>query len=256
MKKDFILDKIASMINSYKGSYGKVDQGGTISFYSKSGADWRTRETDEMFEICIQGSRKGKDNNRDWKDNFNFLPTKEMIKGDKRYKAHAGHVRQAMIVYSTMLNLIKNKYNAGKDIVICGHSLGANVAEIIRFMLLDNIKDVNQRIYCIVAGSSRTFNRSARNKFNVEVNNYIWLNLRNDIVHYLPPALFMTYHLKNKIQIGEKKSIIKLLFGYKKWKANDFDHNPKDYYNVFKESSIVYILAKGDSLVKVNLRRA
>lgn len=241
-KKDFLLKIDAMIAMTYKGNHGNYDIGMQQKWYDVDAVQWYTCNYEEAFYICIQGSRSSQDNNQDWKENKKFKQVK--FKYDEEIKIHKGHYKQAETLFRKMKKTIEEWYNyhiydAPRNIVICGHSLGGALAQILPMFLLYNTFVNLEDVAVVTEGAPRSYNKAGRDCFNDNVGYSIRLVNADDPVTRVPFKwmLFWRYwHVANKIQIGKKAGWRRLLpWNYKKWIKQDADHNPLSYRENIKK---------------------
>ncbi|MDX2133448.1 MAG: lipase family protein [Saprospiraceae bacterium] len=135
--------------------------------------------------VCFRGTSSGKDALAD----VNFFKT-EAFGG--RGQVHRGFQQSLDSVWAKVQSAV-NAHGANKKIFVCGHSLGAALAQLAAHRLaLSNYPVAGVYVF----GSPRVGNREFREVYNALLEEITFLHINHlDIVTQLPPQLFGFQHL-------------------------------------------------------------
>jgi triacylglycerol lipase len=135
--------------------------------------------------VCFRGTSSGKDALSD----LNFFKT-DAFGGSGR--VHRGFQRAVDSVWSPLLAAIET-LGQDKQLFICGHSLGAALAQLTAHRLVLSGHPVTA-VY--VFGSPRVGNREFKEAYNALLGAKTFLHINNDdIVAQVPPQMFGFHHL-------------------------------------------------------------
>jgi hypothetical protein len=232
--KKYILQEMKNIAMTYNGRYGKYEISHTNRIWKKKeNSDWYTSvdEENKKYYIYVQGSRGGKD----WWDNLRVLPVfwpfVKKFKYDYK-KLHYGHYQHAKRIFDEEIENIFRYTQKGYTICLRGHSLGGSVANILAFMFLYIVKDLE----VITMGANKSLDKNAQKEINrLFGDKILQIRHKNDLVTYVVP--FMTVPGKI-LQLGKRSKfkLIKNLIMIKKWrKKYNCDHNPKNYVELFEK---------------------
>jgi pimeloyl-ACP methyl ester carboxylesterase len=135
---------------------------------------------DSHLILCFRGTRSGQDALTD----VNFLKTNAF---GGRGRVHRGFQQSLDGVWAPLQAAV-DALGAGKKIFLCGHSLGAALAQLAAHRLaLGDYKVANVYVF----GSPRIGNEEFRDAYNalLEAQTFLHIN-HEDIVTQLPPSLF------------------------------------------------------------------
>ena len=221
MHKQEMVKGVQWCVNSYRGKHGKEDWSllkNIIPFKFKN-TDGYIAEYYSSLVICFRGSK----GDADWDDNFRFVQ-KTWDDVDPKVKIHAGFASQ----YRDVMNYVKEIVPKYYEIYVVGHSLGGALATLCSYHIKKEMPDRN--VVAITFGSPRVGNPEFVKRYNRMLsNNSARLVYREDIVCKVPwkitdPCSMFTYrHVKNKVQLGKRRGLIKRIVGVKD------DHYPEKY---------------------------
>lgn len=177
----------------------KSDDSGFLSVYpvEQDNSEAALIEHDRYLCMVFRGT----DERKDWLDNINVFPTKELFG-----EFHRGFWNATEVIWSDLYDKYEEKNRDKKrPLFITGHSLGGAMATIAaaRFVHLDK-----PFISVYTFGQPRAMNRDAARIFNAECKGrFFRFQNNNDLVTRLP-ARFMGYsHVGNALYISEEKKI-------------------------------------------------
>lgn len=223
------------VIIAFRGSDSKVDWLADFSFFKKNFNDKNTEllmsmGKEDFDKLCVKEYVKSVEDKID--DTFNLFKNfklksiKDLDKIDiynnfsetnksnlqikelfDRFKnsiqVHGGFLTQYIANHKALSDLI-DKYNADDrfdKIIICGHSLGAALAELT--YVFQSLRADNKKLSCYIAGTPKIGNASFNaflKKSNLRDNLFV-MNIKDDLVSMIPPEKFGFIALENDIEI-------------------------------------------------------
>jgi len=213
-------------VNTYEGRHGHVKNIGAImtNRFIAGHSQLFIWENDTECVLSFQGSN----GERDWKDNFHFLPIfarRITPPNGKLELIHSGFWRN----YEPLRKFVREVIDRQKkQIVITGHSLGGANALL---CLADVKRNLHLSPDCYSFAAPRVGNKAFYD-FIENYNVYHYKN-NNDLVCNVPFAIF-GYHDPYRIEISDGPQQISGWTPLGNWK----DHYPIKYYNAMVKYEI------------------
>ena len=210
-----------------------------LNLYQKClNANYTTVENQGDYAIKQAGSKlylffEWSDGATDWKNNFNF-PAKPYKDMGTTWYCHRGFLK----VWKSIEPYVKGAIMRPtvKSVTIVGYSHGAAIAALCHEYVWFNRPDLRDKMEGYGFGAPRVFwGFKMREELKERWKNFHPVRNLNDIVTYMPPALFGFRHVNDVIEIGED-----LQFAKKDYKLDCVNaHMPQNYIYSLQEKENV-----------------
>lgn len=124
---------------------------------------------------------------------------------DEDVKVHSGFLEQYLSLKPLLLHHLNNIGRYYKEIVVCGHSLGAGLATI---AAVDLSIEIPKEYKCFTIGSPRVGNKCFRTLFNSRIKTNHRLVNSDDPIQYVPMSTY--YHHVGEALCFNKKNKLKI----------------------------------------------
>lgn len=208
-----------------------------LNLYKKClNANYTTVENSGDYSIKRAGTKlyiffEWSDGATDWKNNFNF-PAKPYKDMGVTWYCHRGFLK----VWKSIEPYVKDAimHPTVKSVTIVGYSHGAAIATLCHEYVWFNRPDLRNKLEGYGFGAPRVFwGLSMSEALKERWKNFHPVRNLNDIVTYMPPALFGFRHVNDVIEIGVEGK-----FEQKAFKSDSINaHMPQNYLYSLQEKT-------------------
>lgn len=174
MKRNLIKDTAILCKKSYNNNF---DVSKNIVIDTESGLQCNFLINDKINTLYIVF--RGSDELKDWRSNImiNDIILKDNVKIHKGFYLFL----QKNNIIKTILNIIEIIQKTKKyKIIICGHSLGGALSQVLGYELLDTSYNIDIIIFGMINIGNLEFQKKLQNRYNI-----IMVNFSNDVVFQL-----------------------------------------------------------------------